>query len=1620
MSSENVTLDEILEDCRKYETSREKGTSFELLCVKILRAWKDRFNFERVDLWSEWGFGEKDCGIDIVARDKYGEYTAIQCKFYSKNKKIYQDDIASFFMAITRTYTLDNEKISFSQSILMDTAKDLADKKTFEERIINFKRIDYTELKEANIDWSQFKKHNEIVFNPKKKLKDHQIKAINACLEELKTTSRTKLIMACGTGKTLCSIRLLDKELKEGNIAVFFAPSIALVAQVLKESLEQSEKNFSPFCVCSDTKVGKNDDEDMKTYELPILTTTDSQKLAEHIKKDLEANARVIIFSTYQSIDAVILAQKLLNENFSIIIADEAHRTAGFALKDKAQSYFLKVHSDENIKADKRLYMSATPKIFTEGSKIKAKNDETLLYSMDDNKIFGNVAYELDFGSAQAQGLLVEYKVLISIIDKQSVVNITNDLAKKNNEKKKTQSLIIATKDENEYEIDIELVAKIIATYKNLIKQDVFIVNGENKEYLDNEEKQDTMKRVIAFNSSIRNSKIRTNIFNPIIELYDKKTNSKKQNIDLKHIDGTMNQSQKNLKLSWLKEKNNEIRILSNAKCLTEGVDVPALDAVIFFDSKDSIIDIVQAVGRVMRKAENKKYGYIILPIMLDKNEELKYDEILSSDKFKIVWKVLKALRSHDKSLVSEAEYIKKLATSTTTISINDETSTATKGGDTSGIETSALAGLQNTTYESDVNFVELTKRIYSIIPNKLGDREYWSSFVKNVATIVPILESRIKALLVNDENIKEEFENFLKALKSNINSNIKEQDAITMLVQHIITRPIFEAIFPKGEFRDKNAISQSMDKVYAKLQEYGLEDETSKLASLYKSVSENTNYAKSDREKQEIIKNLYNNFFNSAFQKESEKLGIVYTPIEVVDFIIHSANFVLKKHFKKELKDKGVNILDGFTGTGTFIVRLLQSGLLNENLEHKYNYELHANEITLLAYYIANLNITAAYHSIKEDSKYLMPPGLLLTDTFELEEHKENLYESEFFGENIKNIQKQKETKIDVIIGNPPYSSGQKSANDDNKNTQYKRLNARIADTYIKHGTQTLKKNLYDSYILAIRWASDRIKENGIVSFVTNGSFISSNNMQGLRACLEQEFSAIYVLDLRGNQRTEGEESEKEGGKIFGGDSRASVAIMLLIKDEKYKGEKAELYYYDIGNYLSREQKLGLLDYFKDISNVDFKRIKPDKYNDWINQRDESFYDFVELANKNTKFKDGLDIFECFAQGVLTSRDSWCFNFSKDELTKNMQNTIEFYNNECENFAKDKNYIFNKDESQISWSENLLNSARNNKIYTFNENSIRTCLYRPYNKIWLYYSATFNERRYQLDSIYPMSKKAYENKAIVITGLGTNKDFSALMSNIITEYHTQSNGQIFPLYYYEKSSEEALKELELKENSNEYQRKDAIRTWALNEFRQKYKDEKISKEDIFYYIYGLFHCKEYKEKFKNNFSKMLPRIPYCKDFWGFSKIGRTLAELHLNYETIELKESKAIYDLHDKSLFSDISSLKDEDFKVSKMRFERGEKISQKPSRIIYNDKISIINIPEKAYDYRVNGKSAIAWIMQRYQVTTDPQSTITKDPNLFSDNPRYILDLLLKVIEVSVRSVDWIEKLPQMEILT
>jgi predicted helicase len=693
--------------------------------------------------------------------------------------------------------------------------------------------------------------------------------------------------------------------------------------------------------------------------------------------------------------------------------------------------------------------------------------------------------------------------------------------------------------------------------------------------------------------------------------------------------------------------------------------------------------------------------------------------------------------------------------------------------------------------------------------------------------------------------------------------------------------------------------------------------------------------------------------------------------------------------------------------------VRLLQSGLIDvKDLERKYKDELHANEIVLLAYYIAAINIENAYHDATPDpddgvgkANYTPFDGIVLTDTFQLSETREGeIQYEEMLKKNSDRVERQKKAPLRIIIGNPPYSVGQKSANDNAQNQKYPKLDSRVESTYARASKATSVKALYDSYIKAYRWSTDRLdKTGGIICFVSNGAWLDGNGMDGFRISLQKEFSSIHILNLRGNQRTSGELSRKEGGKIFGSGSRTPISITLLVKNPDVKTEKATIHYHDIGDYLDREQKLKIVKNFKTFTNpqLPLKTLQPNEHGDWISVRNDIFSTYIPVDAAKKNVVNSQSYFLTYANGIITSRDAWAYNFSKISLITKIKGAINFYNEQREAALKGKSEIDN-DDTKISWSRGLRNDLAKNKKHVFSDSKVVSSLYRPYCKTNLYLSDDMVEYPGLISKFF-ISKS--ENKVICLTGLASNKDFSSLITDKVPDFQVVDKDQCFPLYYYEENIS-IQKGLFDADDSQKYIRRDAISDFILERAKQQY-GKTVTKEDIFYYVYGFLHSAAYRETFSNDLKKMLPRLPLVenvKDFWAFSKAGHQLAELHLNYESV--------------APYPDVTITGDDgkSYIVDKMRFPKKD---QKDT-IYFNSKITVSNIPAKAYDYVVNGKSAIEWIMERYQVTTHKESGIVNDPNDWATevgNPRYILDLLLSIVNVSVQTVDIVENLPKQK---
>lgn len=1648
-------LQGLLETYRKSAmTEREKGNYFEELILTYLRheaSYADLYS--EVWLYSDWakshaefGLSAKDTGIDLVAKTRGSEeFHAIQCKFYSEGHRLQKNDIDSFF-------TASGQK-PFTRRIIVATTNNWSE--NAEAAMFNQQppviKIDLHDLENSQIDWGKYRATKETVLHPKFDPKPHQENAINAVVRGLKEADRGKLIMACGTGKTFASLKIAEQMAGGGKRVLFLVPSLALLSQTLTEWTQQSKTPLHSFAVCSDSDVGKKrkkDDDAVQTFahELRYPATTDGARLAEEMTKRHDAQHMSVVYSTYHSIDAISQAQKKHGlPDFDLIICDEAHRTTGSKWAGDDESHFVKVHDAGYIKSSKRLYMTATPRIFGDSAKVKEESGEVILFDMNNEDQFGKDLYVITFSEAVSRGLLCDYKVIVLTVDEAHV-------------SRRLQNLLASGTNQ----LKVDDAAKIVGCWKALSKQGLTDDLGNDLS---------PMQRAVAFCQVIEanygakthkvSSKQISSMFQEVVEAYQE--HEKEEDPDAvgsnlvceaEHIDGHMNATEKETQIGWLKAEvpDNTCKILSNVRCLSEGVDVPALDAVLFLTPRNSQVDVVQSVGRVMRNAPGKTTGYVILPVVIPTGIE-PHEALNDNKTYKVVWEVLQALRSHDDrfdAMINKLDLIgqdpKKMEIVAVTDDVQKKTAARSKkkvgrakGQFGIGKPEVGYQAPQQEHLQFEVG--EIERALYAKVVKKCGNRNYWAEWAKDIADIAATHITRIQTIVGDARNDKEvaAFTAFADELRDDLNDSITNEEVIEMLAQHLITKPVFDALFEDYSFANNNPVSVAMQSVLDILQEHRLDKEADTLEKFYESVKMRADGIDSAAGKQKIVVELYDKFFRNAFPRMTERLGIVYTPVEVVDFVIHSVNNLLKQEFGQELGSEGVHILDPFTGTGTFITRLLQSGLISEEqLPHKYQKEIHANEIVLLAYYIAAINIEATYHAMlsqdveEGELQYRPFEGICLTDTFQLYE-KDDLI-SELLVDNSDRRKRQKELDIRVILGNPPYSAGQDSANDNNANISYEGLDNRIRETFAQLSKATSTKNLMDPYIRALRWASDRVGESGIIGFVTNAGFLDSNSADGLRKCLAREFSSIYVLHLRGNQRTQGELSRKEGGKIFGSGSRAPIAISLFVKNADSQ-KASQIHFHDIGDYLSRDEKLEKLAAYcdGDLADINWEKVVPDEHGDWFNQRDESFCEYIVVGAKR---REETALFENYSLGLGTNRDAWCYNKSKRNLAENMERTIDFYNSEIDRTSEvDPARVsdeLSRDPNNISWSSSLLPKACKGIRGVYASASLSKSCYRPFDKQWVYFDEMFNHRVGQMPHIFPEGAQS-ENVVIGITGNGA-KQFSTLITNTLPDLQIQFNGQWFPLSLYEKvgddetdpsESGDLFSQAPLKESEPGYSRKDGITNEGLEHFQEAYPKEEISKEDIFYYVYGLLHSPEYRERYAANLSKELPRIPRVKTaeaFWGFSRGGRDLADWHLNYENVEAYPAAL-----DETSFeiSDADEVK-KHYRVIKMKHpkvknDEGKNINDLTT-VIYNEYVTVRDIPIEVYDYVVNGKPALEWVIDRQCVKTDKASGIVNDANDWAietmNNPKYPLELLLRVITVSLETNKIVNNLPELDI--
>ncbi|SKR54876.1 helicase [Mycobacteroides abscessus subsp. massiliense] len=1633
------TIHEVIEAFRQAPSNSERGTKFEKLMVRYFELDPTQAQeYDAVWRWIDYPDrqGKPDTGIDLVARSRdTGELTAIQCKFYEPEHNLSKGDIDSFFTALG--------KAPFTKGIIISTTdkwgKNAED--ALEDQSKPVSRLSLAEIAGSPIDWQVEWAGDDFQVTVEEAARHeprpHQRTAVDKVFAGFGVgNERGKLIMACGTGKTFTSLKIAERTAQDNGgraFILFCVPSISLLSQTLREWTAQTTVPLRAFAVCSDTKVSRAA-EDSKVHDVAIPVTTKADQLAAAIAAHGKSEGLTVVFTTYQSLPAVSGAQGFGAPEFDLALCDEAHRTTGVTLSSDPESNFVRIHDSDFIKATRRLYMTATPRIYDEKVKGKAEEHSAEITSMDNEELYGPEFHHLPFGEAVEKGLLTDYKVLVLTVDQNLVAGpMQSQLAGPDNE------------------LNLDDATRIVGCWNGLAKRAGATVDGTGFAPGEN-----PMRRAVAFAKDIASSKQVAEMFPRVVDAYrdtldddsdddTATTNNPDLYCSVQHVDGTFNALQRNARLSWLKAPlaENECRILTNARCLSEGVDVPALDAVLFLHPRNSIVDVVQSVGRVMRKAEGKNYGYIILPVAVP--ADMSPSQALSDNRrFKVVWDVLNALRAHDERFDAHVNSI-ALNTGKNTAK-SGKGSNALLGGHVGGAdpktdESLKLSGESSDTDSGDgssgftsqmalFSLSQWREAIFARIVDKVGKRAYWEDWAHDVAGISAALITRIKVILdQGDKETAKEFERFLKGLRDNLNDSISEADAISMLSQHLITKPVFDALFEGHDFASHNPVSKVMQRMVDTLGGSGLESETNDLEKFYDSVRIRASEVNSAEGKQQVIAELYERFFKIGFAKQAEALGIVYTPVQVVDWILHAADTVSRQHFGKGLTDENVHILDPFVGTGMFVTRLMQTGLIiPKDLARKYAGELHANEIMLLAYYVAAVNIESTYHALTgktEGDEYEPFPGIVLADTFQISE-SDDTFDAEMFPQNNERITKQLATKINVIVANPPYSVGQDSANDNNANIKYPTLDKHIENTYAKRSTATNKNSLYDSYIRAFRWASNRIGDTGVVAFVSNGGWIDGNTQDGMRLALAADYSDIYVYNLRGNQRTAGELSRREGGKVFGGGSRNTVAIFIGVKDPTATGP-CTIHYRDIGDYLSRDDKLRILD-SDDIEAVEWELITPNKHGDWINQRDDNYSTYPPIGERKPK-QGQVVVFKSFSRGLETARDAWVYNYSSATLKGSVTRLISNYNSLITPFEKfcAKKGVTKPNEatvnafladnpsatdpSRINWSRSLRAHLARGVAVNASTGEYIMGTYRPFNTQNVYFDKHLNHERSRMPSAYPTSN--HKNIGVVLTAPASHFEFTPFITRLLPNLHTLDTGQFFPRYTYETvEPDDGTLDLSTENGDVDewgYRRVDNITDDILKLYREALGEDKIAKDDIFEFVYGLLHSPSYRTKYAADLKKMLPRIPTPSslgEFEQFRLAGRQLMVLHADYETAEP------YPL-DVQLKKGADPQDRETWRVEKMKW----KSKTDHSSIVYSPKVTVSGIPDDAERYMLGSRSALGWIIDRYQVKTDKDSGIVNDPNDWCDehdDPTYIVDLIKKVTTVAVGTMQIVDSLP------
>ncbi len=1360
-------LDDALEMLRSPNRSNAaKGRQFERMMLAALRDHPGEYGparFEDLWLWKDWpGRDDRvhtgDIGIDLLGRQtpEYGGgLCAVQCKFYD-TAKVSTADVNKFLADYGPGSQGWKSRIFVATSDYTGPAQQKLEQAPGTE-ILTPAKLDAWPL-----DWRELVRSPEQArYQPVRyKPRPDQSEAVNAVVDGLADGGRGRLVMPCGTGKSVVALWAAESLAGMGGRVLYLVPSIALMDQVMREWAAQRSVRHRYLGVCSDAMVGrKSGDEGASLSELAMPVTTDVSMIASKLKREAP-KALTAVFCTYQSLDKICRAQDPYGcPAFDLVICDEAHRSTGV----DGGGLFTLVHDESRLAAHRRLYMTATQRIYTDAAKSKADGD---LYSMDDEAQFGPLLYSMTFGEAIEAGLLCDYEVLVVGVGENVYSDLLGPSARNGVE--------VTHTDGKTTKLDFEDAVKLLGCW-DALADPTTLAPSAGRAVGEVTPGTKPCRRAIAFTNTVKASRNSAAALNMLTNRATSRvsaggTGANCLILDADHVDGKMNAYRRSEKLQRLRDTARDgdrsdeagptARLLSNARCLTEGVDVPALDAVVLLAPKRSEVDIVQAVGRVMRTAPGKQCGYVVLPVLVPAGKLMRSDEVIGSSDFKQVFKVLRALRSHDERLDVMVNSVR--AARDLPLRVLDRTGTDVE--DAVSADADATGPVQQQLALSNL----LTAAIASAVVEQVGDRQYWPSWGRRTAAVCDRVRAHLDEAAAAHDEIRDALDDFAQAIGRTSIPSFTEPQARAMVAQHVVTIPVFDAFFADNRFAEHNPVSVHLRALLNRLASFGVDFDhiTEPLKSRYRHIANAFRAADPDAstgERLDVLRQVYDGFLKAAMPAEVQRLGIVYTPIELVDFMLRSVDAVCRAHFGRGLTDENVTVLDPFTGTGTFIARLFSiTGpggnplIADVDVARKYADELYAREIVMLPYYIAALKIeeSAAERGVFDSRGYEAFPGIVLADTFESETpamrrqreaHRQQAWAvgGQVPG-NASRVTTQENTPIKVIVGNPPWSAGQRSSGDDNPRPDYEEVARRVRDTYEKRQVAVTGKSAGGNsagnlYVQAFRWATDRLtvdvddpeSEGWVVAFVTPNSLTTATSRAGMRAVLRDEFSDVYVVNLRGDAYKSGEEFRREGDKIFGGGSRNGVQITVLVRNPAADPARpARLHYAQVPDAASLAEKFAWLDELGDVTSNRLTEVPVTDRHDWVNLGDGSFEKLMPVCdtrrdNPHTAVVD-------HARGVTTTCDPYVYSFSRDDLIARVSQLIDVYDS-AHSFVHrgrpDRETIrqrvaqrtVNDRLDEIKWTDTLKATLRRGDEISFDEARIREVLYRPFTKLWLY-----------------------------------------------------------------------------------------------------------------------------------------------------------------------------------------------------------------------------------------------------------------------------------------------------------